>query len=92
MRRSRIGIGRGSEPDISGSESNRGGCSRRPRATLSDSRALWLTDPLGLAAGLLSGCLQRESESCPSIRRLNNSRFSVTIQRDMGESWLAPST
>ena len=44
------------EADISGSESNRGGCSCPPRATLSNSRALWLTDPLGLAAGLLSGC------------------------------------
>ena len=43
------------EVHISGSESNRGGCSRRPRPTLSNSRALWLTDPLGLAAGLLSG-------------------------------------
>ncbi len=47
----------GSEPRISGSASNRRGRSRRPRPTLSDSRALWLTDPLGLTAGLLSGCL-----------------------------------
>ena len=30
----------------SGSERNRGGCSRRPKPTLSNSLALWLTDPL----------------------------------------------
>ncbi len=53
------------EADISGSESNRGGCSRRPRPTLSDSRALWFTDPLISTAGLLSGSERTASASYP---------------------------
>ena len=45
----------GSEPWISGSESNRGGCSRRSRATLSDSHALGLADPRGQRQGCPRG-------------------------------------
>jgi hypothetical protein len=43
------------EAGIPRSERNRGGRSRRPRPALSSSRALWLTPPANLTAGLLSG-------------------------------------
>ena len=92
------------EVHISGSESNRGGCSRRPRPTLSNSRALWLTDPPGLTAGLPSGCRSKPSRFRSGARdpavELSDSLFDsgvvvnprVEIARPIGTLFITPET
>jgi len=54
----------GFEAAEQGYESNPEGCSRSRFATLSNSRALWFTDRLRLAAGLLSGLQEQRRLRC----------------------------